>query len=246
LAITRRWLALRYARKILSIGEPVIIGIQMKVLTEPVKIDNILVNLMKKYKTYQIATAWASLGSNASAKLLKNKKHIKKMVVGTHFYQTHPDFIEKFINSKKVHFILKTNGIYHPKVYLFSNSKDSWECIIGSANFTFSALTKNSEIVIHIKSTDSNSDTIYQTLINAIDNYWKDSESISSEEYENYKNIWKKNRKKIRSLKEQYGKSKTSKPLVKSKIFALSWSKYYQLIKNDSLHSFDGRMNLAR
>jgi len=112
----------------------------MEVITKASIIDSTIVNLLKKYQNYHIATAWASLGSKSSDELLINKKRIKKMVVGTHFYQTHPKFIEKFINSKQVNFILKTNGIYHPKVYLFSNSKDDWECLIGSANFTKSAL----------------------------------------------------------------------------------------------------------
>ena len=132
----------------------------MEIITKASKIDGALLKLIEKYKKYYIATAWASLGSKSSIKLLHNKNKISKMIVGTHFYQTHPNFIKKFINSKKVKFILKTNGIYHPKVYLFSNSRNDWECIIGSANFTVSALTKNNEVVVHIKSTDPNSTNI--------------------------------------------------------------------------------------
>lgn len=216
----------------------------MNVISKPLKIDRLLSSLMKKYKQYYIATAWASLGSKASKELLINKRRIKKMVVGTHFYQTHPDFIEKFINSKRVRFILKTNGIYHPKVYFFSNGKDNWECIIGSANFTFSALSKNAEVVVHIKSTDSNVETIYQTLLDIIDDYWGNSAPISRDDYISYRNIWKNNQKKINSLKEKYGKSKTKKPLVKSRIFSLSWGKYFKLIQNDEFHSFKGRIEL--
>lgn len=164
----------------------------MEVITDASKIDNALISMMKKYKKYHIATAWASLGSKASDELLKNKTKIQKMVVGTHFYQTHPDFIERFIDSKQVKFILQTDGIYHPKVYIFSNAKQDWECIIGSANFTLSALTKNSEVVVHIKSTDSDSPDIYKKLMDTVENYWVNAESISQKEHHNYKNIWKK------------------------------------------------------
>lgn len=216
----------------------------MEIITKASKIDDALLKLIKKYKKYYIATAWASLGSKSSIELLRNKNKIIKMIVGTHFYQTHPNFIEKFINSKKVKFILKTNGIYHPKVYLFSNSRNDWECIIGSANFTVSALTKNNEVVVHIKSTDSNSTNIYKSLMDTIDGYWSNSEPISKTEYHNYKNIWNKNKKKIDSLKGKYGKSKNSKPLVKSEMFSLSWSEYYELINNDDFHSFEGRIKL--
>ena len=94
----------------------------MEVITDASKIDKALVSMMKKYKKYHIATAWASLGSKASDELLKNKAKIQKMVVGTHFYQTHPDFMEIFIESEQVKFILQTDGVYHPKVYIFSKT----------------------------------------------------------------------------------------------------------------------------
>ena len=176
----------------------------MEVITNSLKIDKTLVKLMMKYKRYHIATAWASLGSNASKTLLNNKKRIKKMIVGTHFYQTHPDFIENFISSKQVNFILQTNGIYHPKVYLFSNQEDDWECVIGSANFTMSALSRNSEVVVHIKSTDKNVSNVYKKLLSTINGYWLESEPISKDDFHNYKNIWKKNKTNIKKLKGEY------------------------------------------
>ena len=221
----------------------------MEIITEASKIDKVLVKLMRRYNEYNIATAWASLGSKASDELLNKIEHIKKMVVGTHFYQTHPDFIQRFKDSIQVKFILKTDGVYHPKVYLFSNSEDDWECIIGSANFTRSALNKNTEVVVHIKSTDSDSGNIYKTLKDTVSNYWNEAESINDEEYRNYKNIWKKNRKKLNRLKGIYGSSnnsKKNKPLVKSKIFSLNWSEYFELISNDEFHSFEGRIELLK
>ncbi|HBM90456.1 MAG TPA: hypothetical protein DD400_01050, partial [Rhodospirillaceae bacterium] len=169
-----------------------------------------------------------------------------KMVVGTHFFQTNPKFIEKFINSKHVNFILQTNGIYHPKVYLFSDNIASWECIIGSANFTYSALTKNSEIVVHIKSGDSNSEEIYHSIIETINEYWESSDSITQNEYENYKKNWQKNQKKVKTLKGEYGKSKSKKPVVKSNLFSLNWVEYYKLIQKDKFHSFSGRIQLLK
>ena len=216
----------------------------MEVITSSSKIDQTLVRLMRKYDKYYIATAWASVGSKASLELLKNKNKIKKMIVGTHFYQTHPDFMEEFVSSKKVKFILKPNGIYHPKMYLFSNGKKDWECLIGSANFTTSALTRNDEIVVKINSSDLDSEAALAAMMVAIEKYWGDSETINSDGFHNYKNIWLKNRKKLNGLKENFGKSKKSKPLVKSEIFSLGWDEYYELIQNDNFHSFDGRIDL--
>jgi HKD family nuclease len=216
----------------------------VKIITDASEINKTLVQLIKKYKYYYIATAWASLGSKASEELLKNTIKIKKMIVGTHFYQTHPDFMENFIDSKKVRFILKPDGIYHPKMYLFVNNKNDWECLIGSANFTMSALTRNDEIMAHIESSDSNLNNAYLSMIEVIDKYWDNSESITSDDFHNYKNIWTKNKKKIDDLSDKYGKSRNTKPLVKSNIFSLKWNEYYQLIQNDDFHSFPGRIDL--
>lgn len=216
----------------------------MDIITEASKIDKTLTQLMKKYKRYYIATAWASLGSKASEELLNNKNCIKKMVVGTHFYQTHPDFIEKFIDSKTVKFILRPNGIYHPKAYLFADSPNSWECLIGSANFTNAALSRNDEMVVHIKSTDVGSSEIYRTVKEAIRGYWVDAESINNTQYHNYKNIWANNKKKLDSLGEIYSQSKSKKPLVNSNIFSLSWDEYYLEIQDDEIHSFEKRLRL--
>ncbi|SDP61258.1 phospholipase D family protein [Desulforhopalus singaporensis] len=216
----------------------------MKIITNPIEIDQALVGMIKKYKNYFIATAWASLGSKASLALLKNRNRIKKMVVGIHFYQTHPNFIKEFINSESVKFILKTSGVYHPKAYLFYNSPEDWECIIGSANFTESALSKNSEIVVHLKSSDPYATSVYETLTATINNYWEKSESVDKNFYKNYINVWKKNQKKVKKLSEQYGRNNSNKPLVKSKLFTLTWDKYFKQIKNDKFHSFKGRIEL--
>lgn len=216
----------------------------MEAITNASKIDQSLVRLIQKYKKYYIATAWASLGSKASTELLKNRNHIKKMVVGTHFYQTHPDFIEKFIDSNQVKFILKPSGVYHPKVYLFENTKKEWDCLIGSANFTSSALSRNDEIVIHICSADKESQSIYDSIHEAVDAYWENAESISNEQCSNYRRIWTSKQKKLDNLEEKYGPSKSSKPLIKSEIFSIDWPEYYEKIQNDKFHSFAGRIQL--
>lgn len=218
----------------------------MNIITKPSEIDNILVELIGKYSNYQIATAWASIGSKASLELLKNKDKIQKMVVGTHFYQTHPDFISKFIDSQKVKFILNTNGIYHPKTYLFFNNENEWECIIGSANFTNAALSKNNEIVIHIKNSDSDSREVFSSLVEVMETYWVLSESMSQADYDRYKNIWKEKQAKIKVLSGEYGKTINSKPLVKSDIFSREWISFFKRIKNDKFHSFDGRIKLLK
>lgn len=218
----------------------------MKIITNPSAIDKMLVKLMQGYTKYHIATAWASMGSKASFVLLKNKNRIIKMIVGTHFYQTNPNFIDNFANDDNVRFILKTDGVYHPKVYLFSNENGDWECLIGSANFTNSALTKNYELMVHIKSDDQGTKEIFTDVLDTINIYWADARTMSNNDITNYKNIWQKNRWKLDSLKGTYGGCQSKDSIIKSNIFSLSWKNYYSEISGEKLGSFQGRLDVLR
>lgn len=218
----------------------------MKIISSPKKIDKTLVSLIRKHDKYYIATAWASVGFDAFQELYAHKENIKKMVVGLHFYQTHPNFIQQFRDIKKVKYVLNSSGIYHPKFYLFVNNKNDWECLIGSANFTKSALSENSEVVIHLTSKDEDSKRVYKSLKKIIKEYWITSELMNEDELNNYRNLWKKNQRKINVLKEKFGSSKTSKSLVKSGVYSLSWEEYYEKIQHDKYHSFKGRLKLLQ
>lgn len=77
----------------------------MKLITTGTELEKEFRRLTKQYDHFYWATAWASSGSKLFNDLLANKGKIQKIVVGIHFYQTHPDFIEAFLNDKKVRFI---------------------------------------------------------------------------------------------------------------------------------------------
>lgn len=134
--------------------------------------------LINSYNEYYWATAWASSSSSIFNELISRKKNIKNIVVGIHFYQTHPDFIEAFVDDNRVHFIQQPDGTFHPKVYLFFNNDDDWEVIIGSANFTYSAFTINSEASILISNKDSDSETILTDTKNIVEKSWKDGKTL--------------------------------------------------------------------
>jgi HKD family nuclease len=218
----------------------------MKIITNPFEIDKVLVKLMQRYTKYYIATAWASMGSKASFVLFENRDRIIKMIVGTHFYQTHPNFIEKFSNDGNVRFILKTDGVYHPKVYLFSDENDGWECLIGSANFTASALAKNYELMIHIKSDDQNTTGVFADILNEVNVYWSEAQVMTNDDMTNYKNIWERNRRKLESLKGIYGARQSKNSIVKSNIYSLQWENYYEQISDDKFESFQSRLDILR
>jgi len=129
----------------------------MKLIINSTQLENEFYRLIKQYKCFYWATAWAGVGSKHFNALMANKEKIKKIIVGIHFYQTHPDFIEAFLDNKNLQFVIQPQGTFHPKLYLFYNTDNDWEIIIGSSNFTKEAFNKNTEANTLVNSTDRNS-----------------------------------------------------------------------------------------
>ncbi len=158
-------------------------------------------DLLNRYDNYEWSVAWAGDAKSFDIlKLLdKNSNKIKRIVVGLHFYQTHPNFIENFMHNKKVKYIMQSDGTFHPKVYLFYNSETDWSAIIGSPNLTFSAFNKNTEASMLISNNDSDY-KMYQELRDSIKSAWKEGYLFDAKKLENYRSCYRYQTKKIKSL----------------------------------------------
>jgi len=217
----------------------------MKIVYDSKEISKILSSMIKRYEKYYILTAWASGEHTAFNDLIKNKNKIQKMVVGTEFYQTNPNFIKEFINSKNVKFIIKAQeGTFHPKVYLFENNENDWQCLIGSANFTKSAMSINDEIMVLINQNDNNAKETYINLKKQIDKYWKSADIMDSLYFQRYEKIFTKSKKILDKLENKYTKNKSEKSILQSKVLTMGWNEYFENIKLDKFHSFEERLNL--
>lgn len=201
---------------------------------------------MNSYENISFASAWASASSKAFKTLMQNKNKIYKIVVGIHFYQTNPNFIKEFINDEKVKFITNPSGIFHPKIYLFSNDENNWQCLIGSANFTKSAMERNTEIMTCITSNDINSEEIYYKLVSEIESYHKRAIIFTNEDLVSYQKIWNKKLKTMDNLQDKFSQDFNIKPIYKSKIITLDWIDFFNRVKNDKNNSFDTRLLLLK
>jgi hypothetical protein len=56
-------------------------------------------SLCKQYNHFEWAVAWAGNDFEESKLLGKYSDKIDKLVVGLHFYQTHPNFIRQYIKQ---------------------------------------------------------------------------------------------------------------------------------------------------
>ena len=206
----------------------------MKLIITATELETEFKRLTRQYNKYYWATAWAGVSSTLFSELTTRKDKIEKIIVGIHFYQTHPDFIETFLDSNKIKFIKQPEGTFHPKLYLFYDNVNKWELLVGSANFTNEAFTRNTEATTLIKSNDDNAEKILKTAFNIIEKSWNEAKKFTKPELEKYRIAWKNHRPKINSLSGRYGGSKkTSKPIHEVPVTNMTWKEFISKVKND-------------
>lgn len=216
----------------------------MKLVIKNVELEATLIKLTKKYENISFAVAWASAGTKIFNMLSANRKRIRKAVIGTHFYQTHPDVLDEFIKSNKVRFILQTRGVFHPKIYIFWNQKH-WEVLMGSANLTAGALTSNSEVMVLITDSD-HAPTLKDDVIALIDGYWNKASKVNKESALSYRALWEKQQLALRRLSGQYEQTSSNKAPSDSAVMAMTWSQFYEDVKKDEHHGFKERCALLK
>lgn len=211
----------------------------MELITTSSQLENTFCSLLERYNEFYWLSAWASSSSVVFKKLITQKHKIKKVLIGIHFYQTDPKFIEEFIEEKNVKYILQPQGTFHPKVYLFYNSEKSWKVIIGSANFTQAAFSKNTEICSLLSSEDKDSKVFLDQLFKTIDYLWNTSQYFTLDELNSYKKVWANSKIKINSLSGTYGKkekrkSSKVKPIYLVPITQMEWEQFIEKVTNET------------
>jgi hypothetical protein len=84
----------------------------MKILTTSQTTAKTPQGLMVPHQHYRWAVAWASVGSALYDGLLEHQERIAQLVVGTHSYQTHPDFLGALVGHVGVRFVLRPSGVF--------------------------------------------------------------------------------------------------------------------------------------
>ena len=152
----------------------------MNLLTTPAQIKNKLSLLIEECTSMQIAVAWGTANHDVYKVLIENQDKINKLVVGTHFFQTDPNFLEAFLDNDKIRVIYETGEVFHPKIYYF-RLKDRWECLVGSANFTNGAMSKNKEILVSFSSDDKEVHQTEQEIWMIIKDWFNEGHIITNE-----------------------------------------------------------------
>lgn len=216
----------------------------MKIINDSKKLEKEFLRLLDEYSQYYWSTAWASSKSKSFEYLINNSNKIKKIIVGIHFYQTHPDFIETFLDCKNVKYIKQPQGTFHPKIFLFYNNDLDWEILLGSANFTNAAFTINTEISTLINPEDLNAGEVLVQTFEFINKNWDNSSHFDSKELEDYKTIWENQKPKIDSLSGNYGGKRKNKPIHLASIVTMNWESYMKKVNEEQYHSLNSRLNV--
>jgi len=217
----------------------------MKLLTTSAELTNEFKRLLNSYQNYSWLTAWAGKPFELTDILSKNTNRINQIVVGLHFYQTHPDFIAKFLNDHKVRFIKQTQGTFHSKLYLFMNSPDDWELIIGSSNFTNSAFSANTETNTLVTSQSKNSSKIFIKAQQQIESSWNQAKEFTLQELNEYRTVYANQERKLESLASTYGsQEKKTKPIFAVPITTMNWNEFAEKVLNDKYNSVDERLRI--
>jgi hypothetical protein len=221
----------------------------MKLITNQSALSAQFLRLIREYKTIRWATAWAGIGSEPFTALVRAQHKIRQMVVGAHFYQTNPDFIDRFRTNKRVRFITQPDGVFHPKLYLFQDDNDTWEMVVGSGNFTNGAFTLNTEASLLVSSEDSGSHSVLAQALKLLEQSWDGARGFSKQELDAYRTTWKNHQAKLRSLSGRYGNRKAggggkAKPIPEVPVAIMTWREFMTKVRNDRRLSLSARLKM--
>lgn len=175
------------------------------IIQNPLKEDKVIsdkiFSLVKKnkYDCFSTAVAYATIaGVRLITEIFENNNNIftSQWVLGLDDYFTQPsaiDLIKTFQNSQLRITSSEYNGHkFHAKLYYFRNSNNLFlpALMLGSANLTRKAFTKNIELVT-LYSSENKAESI--KLESIWKQFWKLGENISNDELENYRIKFKEN-----------------------------------------------------
>jgi hypothetical protein len=218
----------------------------MKLLGGPQSIAATFERLWSKHDKLSFAVAWASVGFPEYEAIKANSSKIKRGIVGTHFHQTHPEFIASFRKHKHLRFILEADELFHPKVFLFESGDGRWDCIIGSANFTAGGFMQNHEVCIAFGQDDVSAAETRKQCDELLNSYWQLGRTISESELDIYRETWARYKRYLNRASGRFGSGRVHKVVEEVELLQLSWDEFASKVRKDDAHSTDQSTRLLK
>ena len=216
----------------------------MQLITSSTTLSRIFRKYLDSCTTVHFAVAWASVGFSEHDALVKAKRKIGRAVIGTHFYQTAPEFIENFCGDARVRFVMEHSGVFHPKLYLFDGKGGSWACIVGSANFTAGGFGRNQEASILVTEADDPGGSILASARASVDRYWNHAVAGNDIDLEYYREMRKRFARPLAHAAGVFGKGKSGRAVEEIEVLNLSWDEFMLRVRGDPHHALVKRLDV--
>lgn len=218
----------------------------MQLITSSARLSRAFRRLLDSCATVHLAVAWASVGFPEHDALAAAERKMGRAVIGTHFYQTAPEFIEKFAADERVRFVADHSGVFHPKLYLFERERGGWACIVGSANFTAGGFGRNQEACLLVTKADDPRGEILANARASIDRYWNDAIPGDRIDLDRYRKMRERLARPLAHAAGQFGTGKSGRLVEEVEVLNLSWAEFLSKVRSDMHHALDGRLKVLK
>jgi len=214
---------------------------KIELLSSPETLRRRLARYIANSEEIYCAVAWATT-NQISNDLLNNQDKIKKLIIGTHFFQTDPEILKQLGNCPQLRVALNGGaGVFHPKLYLFYQGTKA-TALVGSANFTRGALTANKEAMLCLNGLQEES--VFIEIQETIEGYWKEGVSVDDNFLDSYVRQYKAMQKHRKALATKTRIIRPADNAPHPTLLSLSWEKFSHLVRNEEHHVFQGRINI--
>lgn len=202
-----------------------------------------LTRLVRDCIQFDVAVAWAGVNKVVDSMLEAHTK-IRKVVIGTHMYQTDPAVLRLFMLHKGARCLPPDGRLFHPKVYLFETPLGR-AAVVGSHNLTGGAFGgKNIEVSVLLEEEDDADNEVFSNLASFITSNWSAAETISENGFLfAYETQYRVNKAQRIAL-NKFHRLKMPRVGAKTSPVALTWEKFLEGVKNDGYYNLSVRLGI--
>ena len=197
-----------------------------------------IARLVRECIWFDVAVAWAGRNTVVDA-MLTAHTNMRRVVIGTHMYQTDPAVLGDFMPHSAVHCLPPSGRLFHPKVYLFGTASGV-SAVVGSHNLTGGAFG-GGNIEVSLLLEGGADDAVFSELVEFVEQHWRSTKPIDEEFLYPYGLQYQLKRGQDRELHE-FLLLKKPAPGARTASMELSWVEFVQRVETDGHHNVDGRL----
>jgi len=202
--------------------------------------EGVLIELIQKCDWMEWAVAWATPNRVVDVAHGSASK-FRRLLLGTHFFQTDPAVLERFSHLKQARMMLPQGATFHPKVYKFQVGS-SIHAVIGSHNLTGAAFNRNAEVSVHLSG--QREDSAFTELNTFLDEEWARAKSIQNSLHA-YRVQYEANRQHRVALEDFIEDIRKPLPHRNNPApFTISWEEFVLGVQNDEHHDLNSRLRV--